>query len=461
MANRDISKIELVWSPNPLRTQSPILSHLSPFTKLHIHPLRAWLVILLITVLTSAAPAQEQKIKRHALLVGIGDYPAVSDWQTLEGPVGDVAAIKAVLIDRGGFEEQSIATLTNEQATKQAILDGLENLVERAAPNDLVLFFFAGHGSWAEDVDGDEIQDGFDETLVPFDAAERKGAKRDILDDQIRAFIAKANLKTSNVVLIFDCCCSGTAVRGTGIVSRQVPADGAKERGIAGRRPGRGPDGEVINSAPLSFRSPASNTTDDAPRLNYVALAACRAEEGAAEMRLGDAADTRRGLFTWTLVKNLREAKPGMTYSELMDLVSSGVKTAYARQTPALEGSLRHQTLFAGGVPLHRNFFTLQSEAAAEGSTGARGAEKGSSEIRTISAGQVHGMMVGDQLVVCPAGTLSPADAEETLGTLKVISVGVTTSVAEWQTRPPAANHLKSARIFLWKKAPRAHSFTV
>ena len=418
-------------------------------------------MVLLITALTSAVAGQEPKIRRHALLVGIGDYPAVSEWQTLEGPVDDVAAMKSVLIDRGGFEEQFISTLTDAQATKQAILDGLENLIERAAPNDLVLFFFAGHGSWADDIDGDEIQDGADETLVPYDAADRSGAERDILDDQIRAFITKANLKTSNVVLIFDCCCSGTAVRGTGIVSRQVPPDSIKGRGIAGRRPGRGPDGVVMNSAPLSFSPPARSTTDDTPRLNYVALAACRAEESAAELRVNKTATTRRGLFTWTLVKNLREAKPGMTYSELMDQVSSGVKTVYARQTPALEGSLRHQTLFAGGVPLHRNFFSMQSEAAAEGNNGARGAEGGGSELITISAGQVHGMMEGDQLVVCPVGTLSPADAEETLGTLKVISVGVTTSIAEWQNRPPAAEHLKSARIFMWKKAPRARSFTV
>lgn len=401
--------------------------------------------------------AQEQKIRRHALLVGIDAYPEFTEWPALEGPSADVAAIKSVLIERGGFEEQTIRTLIDEQATKKAILGGLDDLIERAAPNDVLLFFFAGHGSWANDVDGDEVQDAADETLVPYDANRRSGENRDILDDDIRNFIAKANAKTPNVVLIFDCCCSGTAVRGSGIVSRQVP--GPELRGIAGVREGTGKvEATMSFSNPFADLAESPKAIDETPTLDYVALAACRANESAAEMRVTDEATTRRGLFTYTLVNSLRDAKPGMTYSELMDEVSLTVRNRYARQHPALEGSLRHQSLFAGGVPMNRSFFSLALNDEGRPDIVARGA--GDSSV-TLRAGRIHGLAPGDRLQVCPSGTLAPGGDAVVLGVLELKTVRTGTSTATWVGDAPKPSSLRAARVFIWQRAQRHHSFAV
>ena len=124
--------------------------------------------------------------------------------------------------DSFGFEPKNIATLGDAQATRQGILAALARLAEITGPEDVVYIHYSGHGSQATDVNGDEVDDRMDETIVPQNG--RTPNVPDITDDEIGQAIAK--IRAREVVIVLDSCHSGTATRGiTSVRGRGIPAD--------------------------------------------------------------------------------------------------------------------------------------------------------------------------------------------------------------------------------------------
>lgn len=92
--------------------------------------------------------------RKLALLIGINQYPeAALDTVPnpdagLRGCQTDVALQRELLIHRFGFQASDIVTLTNQQATRSAILEAIaQHLVAQARPGDVVLLHFSGYGS--------------------------------------------------------------------------------------------------------------------------------------------------------------------------------------------------------------------------------------------------------------------------------------------------------------------------
>ncbi len=173
-------------------------------------------VLLLACCALAPLAALAQPVKR-ALLVGINNYAAVP---RLQGSVNDVETMRHVLVSRWGFAERNITVLTDERATRAAIMAALDRLVKEAGPDDIVYFHYSGHGSQVKDLNGDE-DDGLDETIIPQDG--RTGDVRDIVDDELDEIFAR--LKTRSVLIVLDSCHSGTATRSTDIRTRSVPQD--------------------------------------------------------------------------------------------------------------------------------------------------------------------------------------------------------------------------------------------
>ena len=121
---------------------------------------------------------------KHALLVGINKYPNFPPERQLRGCLNDVALLRATLRDRFGFAETSMMVLTNEQATRAAILAAMKKLADDTGPDDVVLFYYSGHGSQMSDREGDE-PDFYDETIIPYDSGRMTYENRDISDDEI------------------------------------------------------------------------------------------------------------------------------------------------------------------------------------------------------------------------------------------------------------------------------------
>lgn len=176
------------------------------------------LVILILLLTTSIINASA--ITKRALLIGLSAYPKYKQsqlsWDNIHG-ANDVALIGGTLA-RQGF---AITTLTNQQATAQAIRKAFARLTRQTKPGDLVYIHFSGHGQPFEDRDGDET-DGWDESIVPYNAGQRYVAnvyegRNHIIDDELNIYITNIRKNAGVkgfVYVVLDACHMGGAFRG-------------------------------------------------------------------------------------------------------------------------------------------------------------------------------------------------------------------------------------------------------
>ncbi len=85
---------------------------------------------------------------RYALIVGIDYYNDTNHFIPLSFAQADARALYELLIDpeRGGWQPENVVLLVGESATRDELESHLRDLfLVRAQPNDLVLFYFAGH----------------------------------------------------------------------------------------------------------------------------------------------------------------------------------------------------------------------------------------------------------------------------------------------------------------------------
>jgi uncharacterized caspase-like protein len=158
---------------------------------------------------------------RWALLVGIAKYPSVEGFEIkqLEAPVKDVKALAAFLKDpqKGGFEADHVFTLTDEEATREEILGTFEDIAGRAGPNDMVIFYFSGHGT--RHIKRETTY------LIPYDHDLRRLGTTCIDFDDLAADIQ--DMEANKVVVILDACHAG-GVKPTG--ARETASTGLAER---------------------------------------------------------------------------------------------------------------------------------------------------------------------------------------------------------------------------------------
>ncbi len=159
----------------------------------------------------------------HALLVGIDDYP--SPVPPLSGCVNDVRAFAEILTARVDAADLSLVVLTDEDATRAAVLDGFRHHLAQAGAADVALFYYSGHGAHQAAPPG---------ALGPRarprerDARARRQPQRsgwDLADKELAALLAQVCATGCHVLVVLDCCHSGDGTRDVGEVVRQAPAD--------------------------------------------------------------------------------------------------------------------------------------------------------------------------------------------------------------------------------------------
>jgi hypothetical protein len=145
-----------------------------------------------------------------ALLVGVGAYRDVEGFTVsqLNAPAKDVATLRKFLTDSefGAFPPENVTTLVDTEATKQNILFELADLRGRAAPEDLVLFYFSGHG-YRPSGDGD---DGAPAYILPYITSARALNSPSIgciNYDDIMDIVQ--NMEAKKVVVFLDACHAG------------------------------------------------------------------------------------------------------------------------------------------------------------------------------------------------------------------------------------------------------------
>lgn len=201
------------------------------------------------TSVVGASPLQAQT--RRALIVGINKYnynSTVTDaWRArlpadvrnaraadpnrrgnlddLAGAVNDAVATKSVLESRFLFSADNVVLLEDAQATRDGILVAVRHLIDVSNPGDVVVFYYAGHGSQRYNSLAPTSMsiNKMDQTIVPADA---NVGQFDIRNTELTELFDQLLAKNVLLTLIFDSCNSGTAVRGiTPAHARVAPFD--------------------------------------------------------------------------------------------------------------------------------------------------------------------------------------------------------------------------------------------
>jgi len=272
----------------------------------------------------SAQPApatpQDPSPTKRALLIGIDDYPNLSKESQLRGCGNDLTLLSNLLSKRFEFPTNNISFLCNEHATRERILEAFQELVKVVQKDDVVVVQYSGHGSYVEDDSGKGSRRT--ETIVPYDSGRQPPNRpsTDIEDVEIsKTLLEPLNRKTPFVTLLFDSCYSGSILRDD------------FDMAIRGIEPAS--DGKLRNRSMANDLG--SGYIPDLTRERYALLAACRANEGAAEISIKG---TRYGAFTYHLCTLIKEGYSGEIRT-LFQLASTKVTAHYPNQHPILEGA--------------------------------------------------------------------------------------------------------------------------
>jgi metacaspase-1 len=305
------------------------------------------LLLLLFICLGISALAQ----RKIGLIVAIGEYPAGGGWRSLSS-INDIRYVKAGLI-QNGFAEKDIDTLINSQATKNGILKALDDLISRSQPGDIVVFHFSGHGQQIYDDNNDEM-DGYDEALIPYDAAAQydpvsyrgqKHLRDDELGEKLNAIRAKIGAAGSLVVIV-DACHSGTATRG-----REFAARGKAE---AFTIPGFKPNVKIN----FASNADAENSfLGNVKTGNMIVFSASSPNQVNFETK--DYLNKGVGSLSYAFARALTDLKAHSTYGYLFEKIRAQIQAKFPQQVPMVEGAL-NQEVFGGNFIAPESYIALQ-----------------------------------------------------------------------------------------------------
>jgi len=323
-------------------------------------------VALLSTLGLLAAPAAFADVR--AVLVGVGDYLTLD--ADLKGPTNDVRLMVETLVARG-VDPGFMTVLTGDpaglpegaataQPLRTEILAALEAAAKASVKGDTVIFYFSGHGAQAPDMSGDE-GGGYDEILLPADAAGWKGAigavENAILDDELQAWAQGALSRGVKVVGLIDACHSATGFRAVG------------GEGVA----------RVVDEDLLGIPDDvASVAGDPLPALSgdFVFLYSSQSDQRSFEYPLADGT-TWHGEFSLRLAQTLRDT-PDASWAQVLAATTEAMVQGPARQMPEGEGTLLETQVFGQGSGIARM-------AVQDGK---------------LTAGLLHGLAAGAEMAV-------------------------------------------------------------
>lgn len=266
----------------------------------------------------------------YALLVGIDNYPDPN--HRLKGCVNDITAIKEYLNERFDKQEYQLhlQTLTDEQATREAVINVFRNHLCQARQDDIVLFYYSGHGS--QEQAPKEFwhlePDRLNETLVCHDSRTEKGW--DLADKELAKLIAEVAENEPHITIILDCCHSGFGTRD--------PMQETKERRFPADKRKRPLDSFIFKLEDLDKLSDTSRDPEKhpsgwkIPKGRHVLLAACRDHEKAKEY-----GSKQRGYFSYYLMDTLSKTNGKLTYRDLFARTNAIVRSESIDQSPQLE----------------------------------------------------------------------------------------------------------------------------
>lgn len=301
----------------------------------------------LVAVLTVMLLPLSARAEKFALMIGVNKYAHFPE-HNLNGCVNDIVLMSSQLVGRFNFKPDNVRVLVDEEATAAGILAGFDDhLIGRSRPGDLIFIYFSGHGAQMRDDNGDEA-DGLDEILCPHDLKQsrRTGLINFVRDDTIDEKLRK--LSDREVVVIFDCCHSGTGTRDIFSEGKSrwlpLPIDAP---GVRIESPDEADPDDLLTTR--AFDLPAESYTYEesyrdlggGTRNEPILIAACRANEKAQERQfVVDGKPQTHGALTTNLALAIQGEASGnrpMTYDDLRRYFNDPVVTLGPNQHPQLE----------------------------------------------------------------------------------------------------------------------------
>ena len=275
---------------------------------------------------------------KHALLVGINDYPGTQN--DLQGCVNDITNVYDVLVKYFGFAAADIKMLSDKRATKKAILAGLGSMVGKGKPGDTLVFHYSGHGSQVRDTEGDELEDGKDEIICPWDFDWEDGY---IKDDDFHAMFQDLK-KGVHLEVILDSCHSGTGTRELILDRKSLGAfpDGTRDEhslwssAYCIRPRYLAPPADIARRSDEVFGKELvlrRFARDDS--MNHVLWAACKSDQYSSDANIGGSPN---GAFSYFFCRHIRDTQGKVSREQLLKLVRASLKHEGFSQVPQLEG---------------------------------------------------------------------------------------------------------------------------
>jgi hypothetical protein len=152
-----------------------------------------------------AAEAEKNKGTVHMIILAL-DYKGTSNPLTCTVDAGNMKA----LAQASGV--QDITELKDTQCTKNAVISAIQQVGACCRPHDVFILNYSGHGTSVTDTNGDEV-DGKDEAYVLCDENGQSIPPTDnslMTDDEIAQTLVQSIHKDVSILVISDCCHSGT-----------------------------------------------------------------------------------------------------------------------------------------------------------------------------------------------------------------------------------------------------------
>jgi len=231
----------------------------------------------------------ETQIKK-ALIIGI-NYTGTSS--QLNGCINDAKSIELYLKEKNCTNIKMLTDETVLKPTRVNILNEIKSLLENSNKNDRLFIYYSGHGSYTVDRNGDEL-DGRDELLVPLDF-------NYIKDDELKQIIDSYGKPDTNLIALFDCCNSGTAL-----------------------------DLKYQILEKLNYDDITENARNAETPCNTIFISGCRDEQVSLETIINNKV---QGLMTWAFLETIKQNN--ITWRELIKKMRETLKQK-SHQIPQL-----------------------------------------------------------------------------------------------------------------------------
>ena len=362
-------------------------------------------------------------ITKHAIVVGVADYPNLDKKLWLDGPRNDVEVVMNYLLDNN-FDETNITLLADDEPilpTYKNILIAFEKTINKSKSGDMVYLHFSGHGSQQpqEDLsDSNQEHDGLDEIFLPRDVKNfnyKMGkVENALVDNEVNLFITRFREKGVFVWLVFDSCHAGTMLRGTeqdGVKHRKVEPNILKiPSALIKKAKNRQTDNRKKKTASVNANSKNKDLA------GYIAFYAAQSTESTIEMKLPQQGPDRKpmGLFTYT-ISDILSSNIDMSYTQLSEAILNRYTGSRSISTPIFEGSNLNTAIFNS----NRKIDVAQWKVLPH---------KKQNGLANLSAGQIHGINSDTilALVKSPSETKQPI-----MGYIQVIKSDLISSTAK------------------------------